>query len=108
MCDLPTEECHVLLLNQALNIIGSKCVGRGGITATVVDVRLVLREALLARATQIALCHNHPSGNVHPSKEDDKLTTRLKQAAAAMDITLIDHIVLTDGNYFSYSDEGRL
>ncbi len=108
MCDLPTEECHVLLLNQALNIIGSKCVGRGGITATVVDVRLVLREALLARATQIALCHNHPSGNVHPSKEDDKLTTRLKQAAAAMDITLIDHIVLTDGSYFSYSDEGRL
>ncbi len=108
MCDLPTEECHVLLLNQALNIMGSKCVGRGGITATVVDVRLVLREALLARATQIALCHNHPSGNVHPSKEDDKLTTRLKQAAAAMDITLIDHIVLTDGRYFSYSDEGRL
>ncbi len=108
MRDLPNEECHVLLLNQALHIIGSKCVGRGGITATVVDIRLVLREALLARATQIALCHNHPSGSVRPSQDDDNLTARLKQAAEAMDIRLIDHIVLTDGRYFSYSDEGRL
>ncbi len=108
MRDLPIEECHVILLNQALNIIGSKCVGRGGITATVVDVRLVLREALLSCATQIGLCHNHPSGNTRPSREDDKLTARLKQAAEAMDIKLIDHIVITDGSYFSYSDEGRL
>lgn len=106
--DLPVEECHVLLLNNRLSVIGSRCVGRGGITGTVVDVRLVLREALLARATAIALCHNHPSGSSRPSREDDTLTERLQKAARAMDIRLIDHIVLADGNYYSYADEGKL
>ncbi len=106
--DEHVEECHVLLLNQQLCPIGSKCVGRGGITGTVVDLRLVLREALLGHAVAIALCHNHPSGNPRPSREDDELTQRLAKAAATMDIRLIDHIVLTDGNYYSYSDEGRL
>ncbi|MDO4930909.1 MAG: DNA repair protein RadC [Bacteroidales bacterium] len=106
--DLPYEECHVLLLNHALRVIGSKCVGRGGITGTVVDVRLVLREALLAHATAIALCHNHPSGNVTPSKEDDNLTLRMAKAATAVDIRFLDHVVLTDGNYYSYNDKGRL
>lgn len=108
MQDLPVEECHVMLLNQSLRVIGTKCVGRGGITGTVVDVRLVLREALISHATAIALCHNHPSGNIRPSREDDSLTERLRKAATAVDIRLVDHVVLADGNYYSYNDEGRL
>lgn len=108
MQDLPHEECHVLLLNNALRVIGSRCVGRGGMTGTVVDVRLVLREALLARATAMAVCHNHPSGNPRPSRHDDELTRRLAAAAAAVEVRLIDHIVLADGDFFSYSDEGKL
>ncbi len=106
--DSPVEECHVLLLNRNLRIIDSKCVGRGGITGTVVDIRLVLREALLARATAIALCHNHPSGNPRPSREDDRLTEQLAKAARTLDVNLVDHIVLTDGAYYSYNDEGML
>ena len=106
--DNPVEECHVLLMNHNLRIIGSVCVSRGGITGTVVDVRLVLREAILANATSIALCHNHPSGSSKPSREDDRLTQRVKEAAKAMDIRFIDHIVLADGSYYSYNDEGRL
>ena len=72
------------------------------------DVRLALKEALLAGATCIALCHNHPSGNPKPSLEDDRLTQKLKEAARIMDIKLIDHIILTDHTYFSYANEGKL
>lgn len=106
--DLPTEECHALLLNQNLRLIRSQCISRGGLTGTVVDVRVVLEAAILSHATHIALCHNHPSGNPQPSAADDQLTQRMKQAAQTMDIRLIDHIVLADGKYYSYSDEGRL
>jgi DNA repair protein RadC len=67
-----------------------------------------MREALMKRATTIALCHNHPSGNIRPSREDDKLTENLAQACKVMNIRLLDHIVLTDGAYFSYNDEARL
>lgn len=108
MQDLHVEECHVLLLNTALRVVGSRCVSRGGIAATAVDIRLVLREALLARATAIALCHNHPSGNTQPSRHDDMLTERLSKAAAGIDIKLVDHIVLADGRFYSYSEAGRL
>lgn len=107
MQDLPHEECHVLLLNNALRVIASRCVSRGGITGTAVDVRLVLREALLARATAMALCHNHPSGNARPSRQDDELTRRMAAAAGAVEIRFVDHIVLADGSFFSYSDEGK-
>lgn len=106
--DLHTEECHVILLNNALRLIGTKCVSRGGLTGTTVDVRLVLREALLARATSMALCHNHPSGTLKPSRADDELTRRVSEAAAQVDLKLIDHLIITDGAYYSYNDEGRL
>ncbi len=106
--NLPVEECRVLLLNQRLDILGDKCVGRGGLTATVVDLRLVLREALVARAAAIALCHNHPSGSARPSAEDDRLTERLGQACRTMDLRLIDHIIVAGASYYSYADEGRL
>ena len=108
MCDLPTEECWVLLLNQASKIIDKVKIGSGGISATAVDVRCVLREALMKRASAIVLCHNHPSGNIRPSREDDLLTKQVGRASECMDIRLIDHIILTDGAFYSYADEGRM
>ena len=108
LCDLPVEECWAIWLNQAGRVIGRTRVGQGGMTATVVDVRCVLREALLQQATSFILVHNHPSGNIRPGAEDDRLTKRLKEAAALMDLRLLDHLVFTESAYYSYSDEGRL
>jgi DNA repair protein RadC len=81
-------------------------VSRGGISGTVVDVRLVLREALTHYASGIILGHNHPSGNCLPSPQDTHITRKLKEAAQWMDITLLDHIIVCGDNYFSYADEG--
>lgn len=108
LCDRPIEECWLLLLNQSGRLIECSRVGMGGLTATVVDVRCVLREAILHQATSMILVHNHPSGNPRPGADDDRLTKRLKEAAAMMDLRLMDHLVFTDGTYFSYADEGRL
>ena len=108
MCDLPTEECWVLLLNQASKIIDKVKISAGGLSATAVDVRCILREALLKRASAIALCHNHPSGSIRPSREDDVLTRQVAQAAECMNIRFIDHVILTDGAFYSYADEGRI
>lgn len=108
MQDLAHEECHLLLLNQACRVIDRVLVSKGGLTETAVDIRLILREALLRNAPVVALCHNHPSGNKRPSMEDDRLTERLHTACRTMNIRLLDHIVLTDGDYYSYCDEGRL
>jgi len=108
MCDLPTEECWVLLLNQAFKLIDKVKISAGGLNATAVDVRCVLREALLKRAVAIALCHNHPSGNIRPSREDDLLTKQVSQASECMNIRLVDHVILTDGAFYSYADEGRI
>lgn len=108
LCDLPVEECWAIWLNQAGRIIGRMRVGRGGMTATVVDVRCLLREALLQQATAFILVHNHPSGNIRPGAEDDRLTKRLKESAALMDIRMLDHLVFTEKAFYSYADEGRL
>ena len=108
MCDLPTEECWVLLLNQANKLIDKVKVSTGGLSATAVDVRCILREALMKRASAIALCHNHPSGSIRPSREDDLLTKQVAQAAECMNIRLVDHVILTDGAFYSYADEGRI
>ena len=108
LCDVTIEECWVLLLNQASRVIKRVKVGSGGLSSTAVDIRCILREALHSRATTIALCHNHPSGNTAPSREDDRLTDQLNQAAKLMNIRMIDHIIWTDGKYYSYADEGRL
>lgn len=108
MCDLPVEECWALFLNQASRIIEAVKISQGGLASTQVDVRCILREALLRRATSLILCHNHPSGNVRPSADDDRLTGVLHQAAKTMNIHLLDHVVITDGAYYSYADEGKL
>lgn len=108
LCDLPTEEFWVLLLNQASKVINKVRISRGGIDQTTADVRTILREALLQRAVQIVLVHNHPSGNPRPSSNDCHLTELVKKAAQTMNIRLTDHIIVTDGKYYSFNDEGNL
>ena len=108
MCDLPNEECWVMLLNHSNKVIDTLCISRGGLTETAVDVRLVLREAIMRRATAMVLCHNHPSGNIYPSRQDDMLTERLANACQIMNIALLDHVIVTDGTYYSYADEGQI
>lgn len=108
LCDSPVERCYVLLLNRMNRVLDHVLIGTGGLTATLVDIRVVMREALMKRATTIALCHNHPSGSTKPSRDDDKLTENLSQACKVMNIRLLDHIIVTDGAYYSYNDEARL
>ena len=97
-----------MLLNQAGKVIDKVRISRGGIDQTTADVRTILREALIQRATQIALIHNHPSGNVRPSNDDLRLTQVVQRAAQTMNIRLIDHLIITDAHYFSFNDEGHL
>ena len=108
MQDLPTEEFWALLLNQNFQLIKPVRISRGGISEVTVDVRIILKEALLANATVIAVCHNHPSGSLKPSKPDDQITQRLKNSCDIMRLHLLDHIIITDGAYFSYHEKGRL
>lgn len=108
LCDLPYEEFWVLLLNQASRVISKIHISSGGIDQTCADVRTILREALLQRATQIALIHNHPSGNTTPSNADRQLTQLVKKGGETMNIRLIDHIIVTDRSYYSFTDEGIL
>ena len=104
MADLPTEEFWVLLLNRSNRVIGKERISSGGIDQTTADVRTILREALLARATQIVVVHNHPSGNTRPSQEDRRITERIKEAGRVM----TDHVIVCDGAYFSFNDQGLL
>ncbi len=108
LCDLPNEEFWILLLNPACRAINRVRISRGGLDQTTADVRTILREALLARATQLALVHNHPSGNTQPSTDDIRLTQKVQQAAQVMNIRVLDHVIVCDGAYYSFSDEGRL
>lgn len=108
MQDLAEEEAWVLLMNQNCKLIKAERLSHGGITETAVDVRLIVKSALLCNATVVVLCHNHPSGNARPSVDDDRLTKRVKDACAVMRLHLLDHLIITDGRYYSYSEEGRL
>lgn len=108
MCDLDREEFWVLLLNQATKLIDRVRISVGGIDGTYADVRTILREALLQRATQIAVVHNHPSGNAHPSQQDKTLTGHIRNAADTMNIRLIDHVIVCEDKFYSFADEGLL
>lgn len=108
MCDLEREEFWVLLLNQAAKVIDKIRISIGGIDGTYTDVRTILREALLQRATQIAVIHNHPSGNINPSQQDRTLTEHIRKAADTMNIHLIDHVIVCEDNFYSFADEGLL
>lgn len=106
--DTPHEECHLMLLKQDYSLIETYMLSRGGITESAVDVRLVLQRALLKGAPVIALCHNHPSGSLKPSKADQQITKRLSQACEIMNIRLLDHVIVSDRGYFSFHEQGLL
>lgn len=106
--DLDVEEFWVLLLNQHYRLIKQVRISHGGITETAVDIRIIIREAVLANATILAVCHNHPSGNIKPSTYDDQLTQTIKRACAIMRIHFLDHVIVTDGQYYSYHEQGKV
>ena len=108
MRDLPHETCWVLYLDGGRNLISKEQVSSGGLNATWVDVRMILKSALDKRACELIVVHNHPSGNRMPSGQDDDLTKRIKSAAALFDIRVLDHLIVAGNEYFSYADEGRL
>ncbi|MCE5204791.1 MAG: DNA repair protein RadC [Porphyromonadaceae bacterium] len=106
LTDLNHEETWALLTDRSNKVLTTMQVSRGGISGTVVDIRLILREALNHYASGIILGHNHPSGNCRPSPQDTQITKKLKEAAQWMDIALLDHLILCGDVYFSYADEG--
>ncbi len=106
--DRNAEAFCVLYLNQANKLLRSEIISVGGITGTVADIRIILKNALLYNANQMIVAHNHPSGNLTPSNADRLLTTKLKEAAALMDIRLLDHLIIAGGRYLSLQEEGLL
>lgn len=106
--DKDTEEFWMLMLNQSYKLIGRLCISRGGLSETAVDVRVIVREACLAGATVIAVAHNHPSGSINPSNQDNQLTQRIKQVCDIVRLHLLDHVIIGDQAYYSYREQGRL
>ena len=106
--DLPIEEFWVLLLNRSNTVIDKFMVSQGGLTGTVIDVRIILKTALEKLASALILCHNHPSGNTHPSDADKNITRKIRKAAEVMEISVLDHIIIAHHQYFSFADEGLL
>ncbi len=108
LADIPYEEFWILLLNRSNKIIEKFKISQGGISGTVIDVRMILKNAIEKLASSIILCHNHPSGNLQPSEADKKITTKLKDAARIMDMQVLDHLIITDSSFYSFADEGML
>lgn len=106
--DKTHEVFAVVFLNRANKIQHFEIVSEGGITGTVADPRIIMKKALLHEAVSIILCHNHPSGNLRPSKADEDITQRISQAAKLFDIKVLDHIIVSDHGYFSFADDGLL
>lgn len=106
--NLAHEEIWAILLNRANRVIWKERVSEGGAAATVFDAKKVFRIALINRAEGIILCHNHPSGNLRPSPQDDNLTRNFREACRTMDINLLDHLIITTGGYYSYKNESSL
>lgn len=106
--ELPHEEFWILYLNNSNKIVQKSQLSKGGITGTLVDVRLVLKTALEVGAIALILCHNHPSGTLKPSEADKNITQKLKTASLSLDMKVLDHIIITENAYFSFADEGLL
>ena len=107
MQDLDVEEFWVLLMNQHYRLIKKVKISHGGITETAVDIRIIFKEAVLANATILAVCHNHPSGNLTPSRADEELTKSIQKACELMRIYFMDHVIVTDGQYYSFHELGK-
>ncbi|MGI9532587.1 RadC family protein [Lutimonas sp.] len=105
---LEHEEFWVLLLNNANTLKYKWCLSMGGITATLVDIRLIFKKALEFGATSIILCHNHPSGNLVPSSSDISLTNKVVKAGGLLDIKVLDHVIITEASFYSFADQGKL
>jgi len=106
--DLPYEEFWVIYLNRSNKIIEKIKMSQGGVSGTLVDIRLILKKAIEYLASSIILSHNHPSGQLHPSQQDKQLTQKLKKAASYLEISVLDHVIIADNQYFSFADENIL
>lgn len=106
--ELPHEEFWIVYLNNSNKVIHKNQLSKGGITGTLVDVRLVMKTAIEVGAIALILAHNHPSGTLIPSEADKQITKKLKQAAESLDMKVLDHIIVTETAYFSFADESIL
>lgn len=102
------ESFYILCLNAANNTIGFAKISQGGITSTVVDVRLIAMYSMQFGATQIIMCHNHPSGNAQPSDADKRITEKAKEGLKLLDVKVLDHLIITTEKFYSFADEGLL
>ncbi|HZL11001.1 MAG TPA: DNA repair protein RadC [Prolixibacteraceae bacterium] len=108
LSDLPHEEFWVLLLNRNNLVVDKVMVSQGGLSGTIIDVRIILKMAIDRLACSIILCHNHPSGNLIPSEADKEITKKIKEAGKHMDIPVLDHLIIGNHAYFSFADEGLI
>jgi len=108
LSDLAHEEFWILFLNRSNKVINRMKLSQGGISGTVTDVRMVMKKAIEYLASGIIVCHNHPSGNLNPSDSDSKITRKIKEAGNLMDIQLLDHLIISDKDYYSFADNGLL
>jgi DNA repair protein RadC len=108
LADLPHEEFWILFLNRSNRIINRMKLSQGGISGTVTDVRMVMKKAIEYLSSGIIVCHNHPSGNLNPSESDTNITRKIKEAGNLMDIQLLDHLIITEKDYFSFADNGLI
>jgi len=104
----PKEYFMIVLLNQAHKIIHEEVLSEGGITGTIADPRIIFKIALAHSATGMIICHNHPSGQLRPSKMDDQLTEKVKKGAQLFDLQLVDHIIVSTEGYYSYAEQSSL
>jgi DNA repair protein RadC len=108
LSDLMHEEFWILFLNRSNKVITRMKLSQGGLSGTVTDVRMIMKKAVECLASGIIVCHNHPSGNLNPSESDSKITQKIKEAGNLMDIQLLDHIIISDKDYYSFADNGLL
>jgi len=108
LSDLQYEEFWILFLNRSNKVINRMKLSQGGISGTVTDVRIIMKKALESLASGIIVCHNHPSGNLNPSESDTKITQKIKDAGNLMDIQLLDHLIISEKDYYSFADNGLL
>lgn len=108
LSDLPHEEFWILLLNRNSLVIDKMMVSQGGLSGTVIDVRIILKMAIEKLASSMILCHNHPSGNLIPSEADKEITRKIREAGKQVDIPVLDHLIIGNDSYFSFADEGLI
>jgi DNA repair protein RadC len=108
LCDLTHEEFWVLFLNRSNRVINRMKISQGGISGTVTDIRIILKKAVEYLSSSIIVCHNHPSGNLIPSESDNRITNKIRDAGNLLDIQLLDHLIISDKDYYSFADNGLI